>query len=211
MKHSKPGSGGDAGPDTKWDEIRRRLDLARDSHGHSGEMTLKEKQIALKRRAKALAIKSKEEKDSEASIEVVEFLLAHERYAFELSCASEVYSFKDCTNVPCTPPFVVGVINIRSRILSVVDLKDFFELPKQRATEHSKVIILSNDDMEFGILVDELLGINSIGVKDIQPSLPTLTGLRALYLKGVSAGGLVLLDGMRILQDKRIVVHQEVE
>jgi len=211
MRQLKADAGGKTAGDVKWDEIRERLDQAGESYGQSSEMTFKEKQGILKRRAKTFAIKSGEEKDAGVSLEVVEFLLAHERYGFELSYVREVYSFNECTSIPCTPPFVTGVINIRSRILSVIDLRDFFELSKKEPTEDSKVIILANDDMEFGILADELLGINLIEAENIQPSLPTLTGLRARYLKGVTSEGLVLLDGIRILQDKRIVVHQEVE
>ncbi|SHK26199.1 CheW protein [Desulfatibacillum alkenivorans DSM 16219] len=198
--------------DERWAEVRKQLDEARASYNQAGEMSGDEIKSALKKRAKLLAARSKDEgKGAGEKLDVVEFLLAHEKYAIELSCIREVYPYKDCTPIPCTPSFVLGVINVRSRILSVVDLKEFFELPKQKITENSRVIILASDDMEFGVLADELKGVNSIPAEKIQPSLPTLTGLRAQYLKGVTAGGLVILDGLRILQDKRIVVNLEVE
>ncbi len=196
----------------RWTDVRKKLDAARSSYEESGEMSDAEVRNALKRRAKSLAAKSTDEtQDIGDTLDVVEFLLAHERYAFELSCIKEVYPFRECTSIPCTPSFVQGVINVRSRILSVVDLKEFFDLPKQNSTDNSRVIILSSEDMEFGVLADELLGVNSIPLEKIQPSLPTLTGVRAQYLKGVTAGGLVILDGAQILQDKRILVQTEVE
>ena len=198
--------------DERWAEVRRQLDTARASYEQAGELTGEEVKKALKKRAKILAARSKgEEKGAGDKLEVVEFLLAHEKYAIELSCIKEVYPFRDCTPIPCTPSFVLGVINVRSRILSVVDLKEFFDLPKQKISDNSRVIILAGEDMEFGILADELKGVNSISTEKIQPSLPTLTGVRAQYLKGVTAGGLVILDGSQILRDKRIVVNLEAE
>ncbi|MBI9076666.1 MAG: chemotaxis protein CheW [Desulfatibacillum sp.] len=202
----------DLSVEERWAEVRKQLNAARASYEEAGELTGDEVKKALKKRAKALASRSKdEEKEASANLEVVEFLLAHEKYAVELSCIKEVYPFRDCTPIPCTPSFVLGVINVRSRILSVVDLKSFFDLPKQKVSDNSRVIILADDDMEFGVLADELKGVNSIPIEKIQPSLPTLTGVRAQYLKGVTAGGLVILDGFQILRDKRIIVSLEVD
>ncbi len=214
MKETETGMGHDEtmSTDQRWKLVREKLDSARVANEHTGDMTAEEKRKALKNRAKAFAVRSgDDEQDSLSGIEVVEFLLAHEKYAFELSCIREVYPLKDCTRIPCTPSFVVGVINVRSRILSVIDLKEFFGLPGTEITEHTRVVILSSDDMEFGVLVDELMGVNSIDMNNIQSSLPTLTGVRAQYLKGVTPDSLVILDGMRILQDKRILVNMEVE
>ncbi len=214
MKETETGmdQDGEMSTDQRWAVVREKLDAAKLANEQTGEMTVEEKRAALKKRAKSLAAKTGEdEKDSDAGIEVVEFLLAHEKYAFELSCIREVYPLRDCTRIPCTPSFVVGVINVRSRILSVIDLKEFFDLPTTDLTEQSRVVILSSDDMEFGVLVDELMGVSYIDMGNIQSSLPTLTGVRAQYLKGVTPDSLVILDGARILQDKRILVNMEVE
>lgn len=197
----------------RWTLVREKLESARNASEKEGDLSADEKRQTLKRRAKALASSDGEdqEKDSGDKIEVVEFLLSHEKYAIELSCIREVYPFKECTEIPCTPSFVVGVINVRSRILSVIDLKEFFDLPAKNFTDQSRVVILASDDMEFGVIVDELLGVNTIDAETVQPSLPTLTGIRAQYLKGVTSDSMVILDGMHILQDKRIVVDKDVE
>jgi purine-binding chemotaxis protein CheW len=72
----------------------------------------------------------KEEKAYDEYIEVVEFLLAHEKYGIESKCVREVYPLKELTPVPCTPSFVRSIINVRGKILSVIDIKKFFELPE---------------------------------------------------------------------------------
>jgi len=73
------------------------------------------------------------------------------------------------------------------------------------------VIILKNHDREFGILADDIVGMRTIALKDLQLSLPTLTGLRADYLKGVTPDRLVVLEGEKLLTDDRLLVHAEVE
>ncbi len=72
------------------------------------------------------------------------------------------------------------------------------------------VIILSSGDMEFGILADDILGVSQVPVKDVQESLPTLTDIRAEYLKGVTKDRLTILDAKKILTDKNLIVHEEV-
>jgi purine-binding chemotaxis protein CheW len=67
------------------------------------------------------------------------------------------------------------------------------------------------NDLEFGLLADVIVGVRTIPVGSLQPSLPTLTGIRADYLKGVTAERLVVLDLDRILADPKIIVHEEVE
>ncbi|MBL0713028.1 MAG: purine-binding chemotaxis protein CheW [Desulfosarcina sp.] len=164
----------------------------------------KEKAEILKERAKALA-KARVEGD-DANLEVVAFKLAHERYALELTHIREVHPLKELTPLPGAPDFVLGIVNIRGRILSVIDIKRFFDLPEKGLTDLNQVIILQSDEMEFGILADEILGTSSIPASNIQASLPTLTGIRAEYLKGVTGDRLVILDADRLLSDEKILV-----
>jgi purine-binding chemotaxis protein CheW len=66
--------------------------------------------------------------------------------------------------------------------------------------------------MELGILADAVVaGLRRIHMQDLQPSLPTLTEIRAEYLRGVTGDRLVVLDAEKILRDPKLVVRQEVE
>jgi len=165
----------------------------------------------LKARAKILAQEPEQEKKAEEYLEVVEFLLAYETYAIETAYIREIYPLKELTPLPCAPPFVLGIINVRGQILSVIDLKKFFGLPEKGLSDLNKVIILHRDEMEFGILADKILGVRYIPISEIQPSLPTLSEIQAEYLKGVTKERVVVLETARILSDKKIIVHEEVE
>jgi purine-binding chemotaxis protein CheW len=171
-----------------------------------------ERRKILKARAKALAREpKKEELALKEQLEVVEFLLAYERYGIESRFVREVYPLKDLTPLPGTPPFVLGMINVRGQILSVIDIKRFFDLPEKGLTDLNKVVILHLDGMEFGILADVIVGVRRIPLTDIQTFLPTLVGIREEYLKGVTRERLVILDAEKLLRDKKLIIHEEGE
>ncbi|MDA8429758.1 MAG: chemotaxis protein CheW [Geobacteraceae bacterium] len=169
-----------------------------------------EQQEILTARARILARPPEQAEAAAERIEVVEFSLAYERYGIELSYIGEVYPLKDLTRIPCTPRFVVGVMNVRGKILSIIDLRQFFELPDKGLSDLNKVIIVRDAAIEFGILADAILGVRMLALSHLQPSLPTLTDIRCDYLKGITEDRLVVLDGGRILGDRGIVVHEEV-
>jgi purine-binding chemotaxis protein CheW len=169
-----------------------------------------EKKTILRARAKLLAQEPEQLAEEETSLEVVEFLLAQERYGIESSYIREIYPLKEVTPLPCTPPFVVGIINLRGQILSVIDPKKFFNLPEQTIESH-KVIIVYTPEMELGILVDAVLGVQTIPASQIQPSLFTASGITESYLHGLTADRLIILDIAKILDDPRLIVYETVE
>ena len=143
-------------------------------------------------------------------IEIIEFALADERYAFDAVEVREVYPLEDLTPVPCTPPFVLGLANVRGLIFPVIDLRKFFDLPEPGICDLHRILIVHSTELEFGILADTILGGRFIPIDSIQPSLPTLTGIRAEYLKGVTADRIIILNAAAILADRRLVVNDEV-
>lgn len=162
----------------------------------------------LNARARALALAPVEERVTE-TIEVVTFILAYETYAIESAYVREIYPLKDITPLPCVPSFVAGIVNVHGQVLSVVDIKTFFDLPAKGLTDLNKIIVLSCDVMEFGILADAVLDARCIPRQHIQPPLPTLTGIREQYLRGLTTEGVIVLDAYRLLTSRNIVVHEE--
>jgi len=165
----------------------------------------------LRARARALARPPEQAPAADTMLEVLEFRLAQERYAVETSHVREVVPLHDLTPLPGTPPFVRGIVNARGHILPVLDLKKLFDLPEPGVTDLHCIIIVHGRDLEFGLLADVVAGVRTIAVASLQPSLPTLSGIRSDYLKGVTAERLVVLDLARLLADPKIIVHEEVE
>lgn len=190
-----------------WAEIRRRIENATAAARQAVAPTAVEKVRVLRARAKALAREPDRDK-REHSLDVVEFVLAYERYALDAVFVREVHPLKDITALPGTPAFIAGIVNVRGRIVSVIDLKRFFDLPAKGLTDLNKVIILDDGQMEFGLLVDAVTAVHRLPLSEIQPGPPTLTGVRADYLQGVTAQRVVILNAAKLLADPQILRNQ---
>jgi purine-binding chemotaxis protein CheW len=174
-------------------------------------LSLEEKRRILKARAKALARETETEERSKDFMEVVEFVLANETYGIESSFVREVYMMKELTPVPCTPGFVLGITNVRGQILSVFDIKKFFNLTETGLGDRDRILVVEAGEIKLGLLADAVQGVRSIPLEDIQSSLPTLVGIRQEYLKGITRDRTVILDAEKLLGDRKLVIHEEVE
>lgn len=160
----------------------------------------------LKQRAEALAKKESTGIAKGDLLDAALFNLAHEIHAIELEYVKEVYPPKDLTPIPHTPAFIKGVIHYRGQILSVVDLRVLFDLPRQPVSDANRVIVLASEEMSFGVLADSMREVARIAKDTLQPTLATLTAIRAKYLKGVTLDGIVVLDGGKLLNDPQMVI-----
>ena len=197
--------------DINWKEIHSHLEAAKTEFERGFQPTDEERDRILKERAKIYSHELEAKEEEVQYVEVLEFLLAHEMYGVELKYVREVYPLKELTPIPAIPAFVLGIVNVRGEILSVIDIKKFFDLPEKGLTDLNKVIILHSADMEFGILADSIIGVRNILLSEIQTSLPTLTGIREEYLKGVTKEREIILDAGKLLSDKSIIVNENVK
>lgn len=191
-----------------WEAIHRRLEVT--AAAISGGLGNDPEQVRriLEARARAAARPSVTPDDAER-LEVLAFSLAGETYGVETCHVREVCPLKDLTAVPCTPPFVAGVMNLRGRIIAIIDLRRFFELPARGLTELNRVIVLTGGDNELGLLADSIDGVRSVASSDLQEGLPTLTGIRERFLKGITGRMLAVLDGARLLEDAALKVNEK--
>ena len=211
MGEGKKDFGPDPGPTLDWERIRRQQEAFRRAVEQGFVPTGDDRQRILRERAGQLARKPEPKAEGVRMIEVVEFALGYERYAFESSFIREIYPLKNFTPLPCTPPFVLGIMNVRGQIISIIDLKRFFDLPEKGLTDLNKVIILQGENIAFGVLADSVIGATSLNENDLQSSLPTLTGVRGKYLKGITREGTVILESVAILSDNNIIVNEHVK
>jgi len=194
---------------TDWDEIYKRLASAVAPILQSFQHKPEEIHRVLEARAR-LAAKPPPKTDDSEHMEVLAFSLAGETYGLQSFYIQVVCQLRDLTAIPCTPPFIAGVMNLHGRILAVVDLRKFFDLPIKGLTELNRVIVLKDGENEFGLLADSIEGLCMIARSDLQESFPTLTGIRERFLKGVTNRMLVVLDGARLLCDTGLKVDEQI-
>ena len=204
-----PDAGGQG--DLDWAKLHRRLDVSQAALKRKLAPGLEEKRKILGDRARLLAASSKADATAPRSLlQIVEFVLGPERYGIESRCIREIYPLNEFTPLPCTPAFVLGLVNVRGQILSIIDIKKLFDLPEKGLTDLNKIIIVHAHSIELGILADAILGTRSIAPEELHPALPTLTGIRADYLQGITKDSLVVLDVGKILADEKILVDEVV-
>lgn len=151
---------------------------------------------------------------AEDQLLVLEFQVAQEHYAVEMAWVKEVSAPKALTPVPCTPAFVAGVINVRGRIVSVLNLHQFFGLPGQGLSNLNRVVIVQSGNLELGILADTILGEHKLSPTALEvptPEMPvTEPDWRAKYLKGLTREGMQVLALETLLAAPELIINEEV-
>ena len=108
----------------------------------------------------------------------------------------------EITKVPKTPEFVEGVINLRGKIVPVLDLRKRFGLMGREFTGHARIIVVNIDTRVLGLMVDSVSEVLWIPSHTIEPAPPLVAGIDAAYIKGVGRFEgrlLILLDLGKVL------------
>lgn len=170
---------------------------------------MKQEDKILKARAQFAARKvSASEEASDSNLVLVEFFLFPEKYAVETSFVKEVITLKEITPIPGVPEFVMGVINFRGEIISVLNLKTLFGLKEKGLTEMNKVLILRNDKMSFGLVADAITGSICVPVSQFSEPPLTLSKSAAEFVRGLAYDGTIVLDGEQLLTTEILTVNQ---
>lgn len=189
-----------------WSDVQRRLDglrrMLEDGNGLAPERIAR----ILRKRSAALAAVAAPETIVEP-VEIIEFLLAEERYGVDTTLVREVCPLLELTPVPCTPPYVLGIIDVRGEFISVVDIKKFFDLADQGLSDLNKVIVLAVDGMAFGILADTIVAVRTIDRALLQAPL---TASRGEYLLGLTDEHVAIVDARKLLADRSLIVNESV-
>lgn len=138
------------------------------------------------------------------------FALADEEFGIGILKVKEIIGMMDITPVPRTPEFVLGVINLRGKVIPVVDLRLKFGLPYKEPDERTCVIVVEvieeNEKVQMGIVVDSVSEVINIGDEDIEdaPSFGDPT-IDTQYITGMAKAG----DEVKILMDINKVLTGE--
>lgn len=141
---------------------------------------------------------------TEETIQLVSFRLADEDYGIEIHQAREIILMGEITEMPQTPPSVKGLINLRSTVIPIIDLKLRFGLPESPVTDETRIVVVNAGDKTIGIIVDAVNEVLRIAKNQIAPP-PTVAGLRQDHLIGLAKLDerlLILLDIDQVLRPR---------
>ena len=141
-------------------------------------------------------------------LDVVTFSLANEDFAIELGYVHKIVPLIELTPVPGTPDFIVGVINLRGEILPIVDLHRLYGMARTGWTDQSWVIVLGGERNEFALLADKVHEVITLRTDQVLDWQGSATGVGRQFVRGVTEGALIVLDGAALLQDDRLFIDQ---
>jgi purine-binding chemotaxis protein CheW len=129
--------------------------------------------------------------------QIVVFELGDERYGLDIATVYEIIRHQPITAVPPAPAFVEGVINLRGRIIPVVDLRDRFGMTEGAITKASRIVVCEAAGTRVGLVVDGVSEVLMIAAEAIESTPEVAAGHDAAYLRGIAKLGerlIILLD-----------------
>ncbi len=139
------------------------------------------------------------------------FALAEEEYGLEILKVREIMGVMDITAVPKTPDFVKGVINLRGKVIPVIDLRLKFQMETVEQTEETCIIVVDVDGVEMGIIVDKVSEVLDIAAEEIEDAPAFGANVNTDFILGmgkVRERVTILLDISKVLTSTDLSVIQ---
>lgn len=139
-------------------------------------------------------------------LQLVSFIIGNEEYAVDIFYVKEINRLSHITKVPNAPEFIEGVINLRGRIIPVIDLRIKMGLPKKEFDKDSRIIVIEDEDLLVGFLVDSVKEVIRIPKNIIEEPPEIVTSSKTDFISSVGK----LEDRLLILIDlKKILSKNE--
>lgn len=171
-----------------------------------------EDELILKERADMFARKLGAAGDDEQKLPYIRFRLGEaEEYGILYRFAQEILPLNAVTKVPCTPAHIYGVTNRRGQMLTVLDLKHFFEARSDHQyDENSAILVVQSQKILVGLLVDEMLGSDEYLASRLTAGMPSKGVSNLDYVTGIYNGRVTMLDLDVLLGDPALIVNESV-
>ncbi|CCO24534.1 chemotaxis protein CheW [Maridesulfovibrio hydrothermalis] len=138
-------------------------------------------------------------------IQLVTFSIGEEEFGVNILKVQEIIRTMEITKVPRAPTFVEGVINLRGKVIPIIDLRSKFGLQCREHDQNTRIIVIEITDMIVGFVVDSVSEVLRIPASTVEPPPPVVSGLESEYISGVGKLEdrlLILLDLNRLLSSE---------
>lgn len=147
---------------------------------------------------------SKTDKKDDQVLQWVTFRLENETYGINVMQVQEVLRYTEIAPVPGAPGYVLGIINLRGNVVTVIDTRARFGLMPGEVTENSRIVIIEAEKQVIGILVDSVAEVVYLRSSEIESAPNVGTEESAKFIQGVCNRGeelLILVDLNKLLSD----------
>jgi purine-binding chemotaxis protein CheW len=121
-----------------------------------------------------------------SEFQVVICQLGDESYGLDIGSVYEIIRFQESTAVPTAPGYVDGVINLRGRIIPVMDMSSRFGLKRAETTKSTRIIVAGTAGMRVGLVVDAVTEVMMVSDDAVEPTPPVVSGMDSTYIRGIA-------------------------
>ncbi|MDL2210702.1 chemotaxis protein CheW [Desulfovibrio sp. OttesenSCG-928-O18] len=137
-----------------------------------------------------------QKKDDEL-LQLVTFSIGEEEFGVDILKVQEIIRTMEITKVPRAQDFVEGVINLRGKVIPIIDLRRRFGFTSKEHDKHTRIIVIEINNMIVGFVVDSVSEVLRIPAATVEPPPPVVAGVESEYISGVGK----LQDRLLILLD----------
>jgi purine-binding chemotaxis protein CheW len=148
-----------------------------------------------------------QQEDCRGDFQSVVFTLDNQYYGLSISAVESIIKLQAITELPHARHSIIGVTNLRGKVMPVIDLRQRFGLGSKEATKNSRIIVVNFDQIEAGLLVDgvsEVLTVDKCDIEDA-PAMISMGNISACFIKGIAK----VDDRLVILLDLKEVLYLE--
>jgi len=152
-----------------------------------------------------MSIDDIEESGSDPIIQLVTFRLQDETYGINVMHVQEVLRITEIAPVPGAPDYILGIINLRGNVVTVIDTRLRFGLPDGEATDSSRIVIIESDKQVVGIMVDAVAEVVELKESQIDSAPNVGNEESSRYIQGIAtmeSGLLIVVDLQKLLTDE---------
>ena len=135
------------------------------------------------------------------------FSVGKEAYGIEIKFVTEIIGIQDITEVPELPNYVKGIINLRGKIIPVIDVRLRFKKQSKEYNDRTCIVVIDIKEISVGLIVDNVAEVINIDESNIVPPPDIKTGFHNRYVRGIGKVGnevKLLLDCDKLLNDEEL-------
>ncbi len=211
----------------QWAQFKQKAEKQKIATRGRDGISDEEKEKIFFERAQSLKIEKGKTTEDEDLVKVISFHVAGEFFGIEVKCLQEVYEVSQITRIPCTPKVLVGLINYRGAVLTIINLRVLFNLngevlpdqnevdeneSRQHAVSTKKILIVESLDTRAGIVIDKLDNLLALPKDAIKPVSAFFRDKNKIVKSEaqINASPLLLIDSNELLNDERLIVNEDV-
>lgn len=142
-----------------------------------------------------------------SSLQIVCFKIGNEEYGIDILQVQEILKLPKVTKLPKSKAFIMGVIDLRGKVLPIVDLSKRFGIESNKSSENSRAIVVNIAGKKVGLGIDSVSHVIKVNTNDIEPPPPVVRGISGKYIVGIAKmenGFVVVLDINQMFTNEEI-------